>query len=122
MAQRTVVQLTDDLDGSAIADGDGETVQLSYRGQSYELDLSSGNAGQLDKALGPYLAVARKVPGGSSAASGRPADGRSPAGGAVTDGPDPKAVRAWAEANGVAVNSRGRLSAEVLEQYRAANP
>ena len=39
----------------------------------------------------------------------------------MTDGPDPKAVRAWAEANGVAVNSRGRLSAEVLEHYRAAN-
>lgn len=43
-------------------------MQLVYRGQSHELDLSSGNAGQLDKArrpaeplLEPYLAVARDL-------------------------------------------------------------
>ena len=121
MAQRTVVQLTDDLDGSPIADGDGETVRLVYRGQSYELDLSSGNVGQLDKVLEPYLTAARTTSGGSSGASRQRASGRAPAGGA-TEGPDPTAVRAWAEANGVAVNSRGRLSGEVVEQYRAANP
>jgi len=33
----------------------------------------------------------------------------------------PKAVRAWAEANGVAVSARGRISAKVQEQYKAAN-
>jgi len=34
---------------------------------------------------------------------------------------DTKAVRAWAETNGVKVNARGRLSRAVLDGYRAAN-
>ena len=122
MAQRTVVHLIDDLDGSVIADGDGETVQLTYRGQSYELDLSSGNADRLDRALEQYLAVARKT-SRQAAPPGRGATSRAPVtGSGGTGGLDPKAVRAWAADNNVAVNSRGRLSAEVVEQYRAANP
>lgn len=35
---------------------------------------------------------------------------------------DAKAVRTWAKSNGIEVNSRGRLSAEVLDAYRKANP
>ena len=38
-----------------------------------------------------------------------------------SDDVNPKAVRAWAEANGVEVNARGRLSVEVIEKYKAAN-
>ena len=122
MAQRTVVHLTDDLDGSVIADGDGETVQLTYRGRSYELDLSSGNADRLDRALEQYLAAARKT-SRQGAPPGRGAGGRGPVvGSGGTGGLDPQAVRAWAADNDLAVNSRGRLSAEVVEQYRAANP
>jgi len=33
---------------------------------------------------------------------------------------DPAAVRAWAASNGVSVSARGRVSATVIEQYRAA--
>jgi hypothetical protein len=33
---------------------------------------------------------------------------------------DSKLIRKWAEANGIAVSSRGRIPAEVVEQYRAA--
>lgn len=35
---------------------------------------------------------------------------------------DAKTVRAWAKTVGIEVNSRGRLSAEVLDAYRKANP
>jgi len=35
---------------------------------------------------------------------------------------DAKAVRAWAKANGIEVNSRGRISGEILEAYSKANP
>jgi hypothetical protein len=35
---------------------------------------------------------------------------------------DAKKVRAWATSNGISVNARGRLSAEVLDAYRKANP
>lgn len=34
---------------------------------------------------------------------------------------DAVAVRAWAQANGVEVSARGRVSTGVPEQYRAAN-
>ncbi|PIM66093.1 hypothetical protein CTU88_45145 [Streptomyces sp. JV178] len=35
---------------------------------------------------------------------------------------DAKAVRAWAKANGIEINSRGRISSEILEAYAKANP
>jgi hypothetical protein len=33
---------------------------------------------------------------------------------------DPKAVRKWAEANGIEVNSRGRIPAELVDRYKSA--
>ena len=39
MAQRTIVQLTDDLDGKPIPDGKGETVRFSLDRTDYEIDL-----------------------------------------------------------------------------------
>ena len=35
---------------------------------------------------------------------------------------DAKKVRAWAKANGIEVNARGRISGEILEAYAKANP
>lgn len=35
---------------------------------------------------------------------------------------DFKAVRQWAESNGLSVSKRGRISAEILTQYDASNP
>ncbi len=40
--------------------------------------------------------------------------------GTIRAGVDPKAVRAWAETNGVKVNAPGRLVAAVQDQYRTA--
>ena len=47
MAKTTIVQLTDDLDGSE-AD---KTVSFSLDGVSYEIDLSQKNASALEKAF-----------------------------------------------------------------------
>jgi hypothetical protein len=35
---------------------------------------------------------------------------------------DAKKVRTWAKANGIEINSRGRISGEILEAYAKANP
>jgi hypothetical protein len=35
-------------------------------------------------------------------------------------GYDPAAVRAWANGRGIEANARGRIKAEVVEQFRAA--
>ena len=87
-----------------------ETVQFSIDGVSYEIDLSSINADKLRGAVEPYKAAARRIGGRRS----RPAasSSHSPV--------DNRAVRAWAEANGIEVNTRGRIPADVVAKYRAA--
>ena len=57
MAQRTVVTLEDDIDGSE-AEG---TVTFAFNGVQYDIDLSKKNSDKLAKALAPYVASARKV-------------------------------------------------------------
>lgn len=39
----------------------------------------------------------------------------------ATTAPVTSNVRAWAVANGIPVGSRGRIAADVVEQYKAAN-
>jgi Lsr2 len=108
MAQKVKVLLVDDLDGECAAD---ETVRFGLDGRDLELDLSAENAAEMRETLRKYVDGARKT--GSSK------KGRTSARQTVTD-VDPKAVRAWAAANGREVSSRGRIPAEVVEAYRAA--
>ncbi len=61
MAQRTVVQLLDDLDGRDITDR-GETVVFALDGSSYEIDLHAVHAAELRAALQPSTAVGRRQP------------------------------------------------------------
>jgi hypothetical protein len=109
MAQRVQVVLVDDLDGGA-AD---ETVSFALDGSSYEIDLSAAHAGQLREALAPYLGHARKA----ARASARPtrSRSRSRAGGRSAQ------IRAWARERGLPVNERGRIPADLAEQYDAAH-
>lgn len=109
MAARTVVVRVDDLDGSDLGDG-GRTVSLAFQGVEYQLDLSDDNASQLEAALQPYLSVAQRV-------GGRRRGGHQ----LGTPSKNTSAVREWAKANGHEVSDRGRISAEVLSAYNAAN-
>jgi hypothetical protein len=108
MAQRTQVLLIDDLDGSTAS----ETVSFGLDASSYEIDLSSRNAGKLRDALAEYVAHGRKS--GSIRANGRRRVVRSA-------GADTADVRNWARSNGYSVNDRGRISTEVLDAYQAAH-
>lgn len=117
MAQRTVVQLTDDLDGKAIAEGKGETVRFGVDGQEYEIDLAEKNAQALRDTIGKYVAAGRRVGGGSR--GGRSRSERTTA--ARGRDYDPKAVRAWAEAQGLEVSTRGRVPAELVAKFQEAN-
>lgn len=111
MAQKTVITLIDDIDGSEAA----ETLTFGLDGATFTIDLNDTHAEDLREVLAPFVSVARRE-GGRAAARTAPA----PRPRASTE-VDPKAVRSWAEANGVSVNARGRLKSEVIEQYRAAN-
>lgn len=108
MAKKTVVLLEDDIDGSEAK----ETISFALDGSEYEIDLNEGHANELREALGRFTAAGRKVSG----SRGRPpARTKSSQG-----GPDAKAVRIWAAENGIPVNTRGRIQAEVVEKYEAA--
>jgi hypothetical protein len=123
VAQRTIVQLTDDLDGKAIPDGQGETIRFSLDQIAYEIDLNDKNAQTLRDTVGKYVAAARRV--GSSSSSGGRGPGARRGTGRSGNSPDrdydPKAVRAWAEAQGIEVSQRGRVPADLIAKFQAAD-
>ncbi len=57
MAKKHITQVIDDLDGSVI--DDGTTVQFSFEGRAYEIDLSPHNAEKMRDALRPYISAGR---------------------------------------------------------------
>lgn len=61
MAQRIITTLIDDLDGTDIPRGLGETVRFGIDGRSYEIDLTDENAEVLRELLRAYLQAGRKV-------------------------------------------------------------
>jgi hypothetical protein len=123
MAQRMITQLVDDIDGTQITDGKGETVTFAIDGVTYEIDLTDANAKKLRDALQFYSDSARRVSGrsgGTRATGGRRATG----GGTSSAKRDPsrtKAIKEWASANGHKVAERGRISQTVIGAYEAAH-
>jgi hypothetical protein len=114
MAQKVVVQLVDDLDGSPIEDGAGSTVSFAVDGTSYEIDLSDRNASEFRDVLAPYLKAARRVGGRRSTPRSAGSSGSSAASEAA-------AMREWAHAQGMKVSQRGRVGADVVDAYRASH-
>jgi hypothetical protein len=104
--------LYDDLDQST---EDIRTVSLSLDGKAVELDLSQKNYDKVAKFLEPYIAAGRKTSSGGGSATRRRSSSATPA-----KGGDTSAIRAWAEANGYEVNSRGRIKADIVKAYEAA--
>ena len=107
MAQQTTVTLTDDLDGGKAA----ETVSFGLDGRIYEIDLSKKNATALRKALGEFTAFRSSRPFRSTGGRRRAAvvgPGRCQGGPGMGAG------------QGIAVSARGRVPAEIVEQYQAA--
>jgi hypothetical protein len=114
MAQKVVVQLVDDLDGTPIEHGAGSTVTFAVDGTSYEIDLSDRNASAFRDALAPYLKAGRRVGGRRNASRSSGSAGSAAASEAA-------AMREWAHAQGMKVSQRGRVGADVAEAYRASH-
>lgn len=110
MAQKTVVELVDDLDGGR-AD---ETVAFALDGEEFLIDLSHDNATKLRDALAEYVGHARRAGGRKQ---------RSPgfAGRAAQSSFDTQAVREWARSQGEDVAERGRLSQALLTRFQEAH-
>jgi Spy/CpxP family protein refolding chaperone len=107
MARTLSVVTTDDLDGSA----DALTVTFGLDRVTYEIDLSEKNRAKLHNAFAPYMQAARRVSHSRRPSTARQAGPRT----------DRAAVRAWAKENGLKVSERGRISAEVMQQYEAGH-
>jgi hypothetical protein len=117
MARKIVHQIVDDIDGSVLEVGEGDTILFSLDGTAYEIDLSADHAAELRAALAPYVSAGRRVSGsGRTASSGSSSRARR-----TTSDRDYSAIRTWAKANGHEVSGRGRVPATVLEAYDAAH-
>ncbi|MFW8744818.1 histone-like nucleoid-structuring protein Lsr2 [Mesorhizobium japonicum] len=101
VAKKQITILTDDLTGEEAPDA--KTISFAIDGVSYEIDLGEASRQEFERALSPYVSAARKT---RSARRGLSASG------------DSAAVREWARATGIEVPARGRIPANVVEQYR----
>ncbi len=115
MAQKVLVSLVDDLDGSEAE----ETVQFGLDGVSYEIDLSTENAEELRDALAQYVEHARRA-GGRKRPQAR-SSAKAPARSVAADREQNQAIRVWARKNGYEVSDRGRIPSEVVEAYHRRN-
>lgn len=115
MAQKVLVSLVDDLDGSE-AD---ETVEFGLDGVSYQIDLSTANAEELRDALAQYVEHARRAGGRKRNQKAAPSSGGSKS--ASVDREQNQAIRAWARKNGYDVSDRGRIPSEVVDAYHKQN-
>lgn len=111
MARQVIVVLTDDLDGSE-AD---RTVEFDLDGASYTIDLSDKNAGELRKALDPYISAGTRV--GRGGVETRRETRRVGAPPTRLDRDQNRAIREWAAKHGYEVSERGRIPASIMEAY-----
>lgn len=107
VAQKTVVELVDDLDGGE-AD---ETVMFALDGVDFRIDLSSENADRLRDILGEYVPHARRTGGRKKAIVPGARNGK----------PDTQAIREWARSQGETVAERGRISHDLLVRFQEAH-
>ncbi|MEV6644494.1 Lsr2 family protein [Amycolatopsis sp. NPDC051371] len=111
MAQKVLVEILDDIDGSTAT----QTVQFGLDGVTYEIDLSDENAAALRDELARFISAGRRI-GGRKV---RVATGQSTTI-TASDRERNQQIRAWANANGYEVSERGRLSSEVISAYEQA--
>ena len=106
MARREITQFFDDLDNAPLSEEEVNVVDFSVNGIDYTLDLSAKNRAAFEKALAPYIQVARRKTRGGAGRRTTPERNRM--------------IREWARENNVAVSERGRISADVIEKFEKA--
>ncbi|AHH96890.1 Lsr2 family protein [Kutzneria viridogrisea] len=111
MAQKTIVELVDDLDGGVAS----ESVAFGIDGVEYAIDLSEDNAKRLRDSLSPYVDKARRVGGRKQ----RPTTARN--GRAVGDKAQNQAIREWARSQGEKISDRGRIPSDLVSRFQAAH-
>ncbi|MFJ8961999.1 Lsr2 family protein [Lentzea sp. NPDC102401] len=115
MAQKVLVQLIDDLDGTTAEDV--EPVSFGLDGVTYDIDLKPDNATKLRDALADFVASARSTRG---RAKKSPSATRTVVAESRTK-EQTKAIRDWAKANGHELSDRGRIPTHIIEEFEKAH-
>ncbi|MBP2331299.1 hypothetical protein JOF56_011684 [Kibdelosporangium banguiense] len=113
MAQKTVVELVDDLDGGTA----NETVAFTLDGVEFQIDLSTANATRLRDSLAEYVAHARRIGGRKQ----RLAPGGDSGKKSAEEQAQNQAIREWARAQGKTVAERGRLPHALVVEFKEAH-
>lgn len=111
MAQHFQMRFIDDIDGTDLGET-ANTISFAFENKEYSIDLSDANADTFHQVMAPYIEAGRRITGKTKVA-------RRPA--ATTSATNTRAVREWARANGYEVSDRGRIPADVMQAYTAAN-
>jgi hypothetical protein len=112
MAQITQVKLVGDLDGGEAV----ESVAFSLDGKANEIDLSEKHAVALRDAFTPFIGGARRADNAAKVGSKQRMSTVRSTGSGRSRG-ETAAIREWANANGLEVSTRGRISSTVLEAF-----
>ena len=115
MAQRVQTILIDDISGEEISDG--ETINFTWRGVAYAIDLSSAHVTKFEKAINPFLKVARRDARRNSTTPQSQSKRKT----AHTDKEQLAKIREWAHEEGLTVSERGRIAYEVRDAYDRAH-
>lgn len=109
----TDVQLIDDIDGSPAT----ATIEFTFDGKNYVIDLSEQHADEFNKALAPYIEHARRA----RRAPANKRKARSSSEAARIKRQKTAEMRAWAIDNGHTIAKRGQLSQDIIDAYEAAH-
>lgn len=107
------VELVDDIDGSPAT----ATIEFTFDGKNYVIDLSEQHADEFNKALAPYVEHARRA----RRAPANKRKSRSSSEAARVKRQKNAEIRAWALENGVTVSKRGQLGQDTIAAYEAAH-
>jgi Lsr2 len=109
VAQKVSVTFACDYDAKEIPAGEQMTRAFSLDGRDYEIDLCEKHSEKLDELIRRFAEKARRATGRGRGTKRRTAAHRQRS----------AAIRAWAKRNGIPVNDRGRIPADVIVKYEA---
>lgn len=126
MARKEILSFVDDLDGTELDVEDVHTIDWSWLGVDYRLDVSSENLDKIENGKVPLarlLAVSTRVGGRRQSTAPKATTGGSQRStqSRARSSTDAAAVREWAASNGYDIAPRGRIPGAVLEAYDAAH-
>ncbi|WP_032385485.1 histone-like nucleoid-structuring protein Lsr2 [Rhodococcoides fascians] len=124
MARIVSVELVDDIDGTVIEEGAGETVEFAVGGVEYVIDLKTKNANEFHRKLDYYIRYATRTGGRKRKPSSSGAAASSPTAASASPRRDPaqvRAIRQWAADEGYEISDRGRIPAHIEDAFNDAH-